>query len=297
MNLTRPNHSANGLRRRGLSGPFAALVALALLAANPGLVFAWSNLTFSSTEEDRMITLTNQARASNGLAALIEDSTLRSVAEQRAKYIYDNSWAQHTQLDGRTAFTILKSRGYCYLAAAENLGTNNYSDSTATQVMFDWFMGSSPHRAAILGGYKRIGVGAYKGNDSSSSFYHVYVMIFTKPCSSTTTKPKATPRPIVKKPAATPRPTPKPTPAPTPTPDPLDPAEQYGALVWKSWLVANGAELVTPPWALPTAVPTPEPTFDPGALGESGLSVVDEVPSLNLLDTIVGGVVSAYFGP
>ncbi|HKB27700.1 MAG TPA: CAP domain-containing protein [Candidatus Limnocylindrales bacterium] len=249
MYPNRLTRSAQGPRRRSLSGPLAAVVAIVLLAANPGLVFAWNSLSFSSTEEARMITMTNQARASNGLAALLEDATLRSVAEQRAKYIYDNNWAQHTQLDGKTAFTILKGMGYCYLAAAENLGTNNYSDSTATQTMFDWFMSSSAHRANILGPYTHIGIGAYKGSDPSSSMYHVYVMIFSKPCSSATPRPKATPRPVK---AATP--------------------------------------VVTPE-------PTPGPTSDPGAIGaDSGLAVVDEVPSLNLLDTIVGGVVSAYFG-
>ena len=296
MYPNRSNRTASGPRRRGWLASVATVVAFVVLAANPGLVFAWNSLSFSSTEEDHMITLTNQARASNGLASVVEDATLRSVAEQRAKYIYDNNYAQHTQLDGKTAFTILKSRGYCYLAAAENLGTNNYSDSTATQVMFDWFMGSSAHRGNILNGtFTRIGIGAYKGNDSSSQFYHVYVMIFTKPCKTATPRPKVTPRPTVRK-AATPVPvvTPAPTPTPSPTPDPLDPAEQHGALAWRFWPMANGEDLGTAPGLLPSPAPTPEPPPPDGS--DAGLAVVDEVPNLNLLDAIVGGVVASYFG-
>src|SRR5258706_8977535 len=262
MSPNRSTGNARAPRRRSWLASLATVVACVVLAANPGLVFAWNSLAFSSTEEDHMITLTNQARASNGVASLVEDATLRSVAEQRAKYIYDNNYAQHTQLDGKTAFTILKSRGYCYLSAAENLGQNNYSDSTTTQVMFDWFMGSSAHRTNILNGtYSRIGVGAYKGNDASSQFYHVYVMIFAKPCKTATPRPKVTPRPTVRKPAATPRPvvTPAPTPTPTPTPDPLHPAEQHGALAWRFWPMVNGSDLGTAPGLLPSAAPTPQP--------------------------------------
>jgi uncharacterized protein YkwD len=299
MYPNRPTRSAQGPRRRGFLAPLASVVALVLLAANPGVVFAWNSLSFSSTEEDHMITLTNQARASNGRAALIPDATLRSVAEQRAKYIYDNSWAQHTQLDGKTAFTILKSKGYCYMAAAENLGTNNYSDSTATDVMFNWFMGSSAHRTNILGPYDHIGIGAYKGSNSASSFYHVYVMIFADKCGST---PKPTPRPTPRPVKATPKPpaptaVPVATPKPTPTPDPRDPRELLGALAWRSWLVSTGTDLLGSPE--PGATVAPEPTPGAGSTGsiDTSLAVVDEVPNLNLLDAIVGGVVSAYFGP
>jgi hypothetical protein len=295
-------------------------MALALLAVNTGLVSDWDGLTFSSTEEDHMITLTNQARASNGLGSLIEDSTLRSVAEKRAKYIYDNQYPYHTQKDGKTAFTMLQALGYCYKVAGENLGYNNYSDSQTTQWQFNWFMNSSTHRANILGSsYDHIGVGAYKGSNSASVYYHVFVMIFADKCStSPTPTPKATPKPT---PKPTPRPTPKPTPRPTtaphltptptpiptpaitpeptPTPDTLDAAEQHGALSWKFWPVNTGSDLGAPPDLSPTAAPTPEATSDsgPSANADAGLAVVDEVPNLNLVDAIVGGVVSSYFGP
>ena len=109
-----------------------------------------------------MITLTNQARASNGLGSLIENATLRSIAERRAKYIYDNQYPYHTQKDGQTAFTMLQGAGYCYTVAGENLGYNNYSDTQTTQWQFTWFMNSSAHRANILGvAWDHIGVQLY----------------------------------------------------------------------------------------------------------------------------------------
>ena len=311
MDLNRSTRSPRSVPRRGFLAPFSTVIAVVLLAANPGLVLAWDSLTFSATEEDHLITLTNQARASNGLAPLIADATLTLVARQRAKYIYDNEWPEHTQKDGRTAFTMLQALGYCSKSAGENLGYNNYSDSQTTQWQFDWFMSSSGHRAIILGTtYDHIGVGAYKGSNSGSIYYHVFVMVIADKCSSSPT-PKPTPRP-------TPRPTPKPTsmpdatpvpsespgpeitPEPSPTPDSLDPAEQHGALAWKFWPANTGVDLGTPPGPAPSPLPSPDATPDDGSSGsgpDTGLAVVDEAPPLNLLDAIVGVIASAYFGP
>jgi hypothetical protein len=345
MHALRSKPRLTGPRRRGYFVPLAALVAVFMLGANPGLVFAWDSLTFSSTEEDHMITLTNQARASYGLNSLIEDATLRSVAEKRAKYIYDNQYPYHTQKDGQTAFTMLQALGYCYKAAGENLGYNNYSDSQTTQWQFNWFMNSSAHRANILGtGWDHIGVGAYKGNNSGSVYYHVFVMIFADKCGTTATAtPKPTPTPTPK-PTATPRPTPTPTPRPstkaTPKPtsaqtatpdatpalspdgspglspdlsfdaslttDPRDPEQIGGSAIWTPWEI-EARPWVSPnpdgpfPFVTPDPTPTPEATLDESGGGstlvDTGLAVVDPVPDQNLLDAIVGGVVSSYFGP
>jgi len=60
------------------------VLALLMAISNAEVVFAWSNLTFSSGDESLMVTLTNQARASSGLKALLTDSTLTSIARTRA---------------------------------------------------------------------------------------------------------------------------------------------------------------------------------------------------------------------
>jgi uncharacterized protein YkwD len=374
MDLHRPTRRSTSVtrsQRRTILAPLAVLVGLLLVGATPGLVYGWTGLTFSSTEEDHMITLTNQARAANGLPALIENATLRSVAEQRAKYIYDNQYPYHTQKDGRTAFTILQGLGYCYKSAGENLGYNNYPDDQTTQWQFNWFMGSSTHKANILGtGYDHIGVGAYKGSNSGSVYYHVFVMIFAdncgtsatptpKPTPTPTPRPTSTPRPTptpTPRPTSTPRPTPAPTPRPTatahptptptdrPTPTPTDPNDtpaptdtaaptdspspapdasqapltglvstdvpcsyetgpaMRGPTNPDAACLSPDSNATYPPFATdeptaePPAAPTPAPTGG-GVLGDAGLAVVDPVPDQNLLDAIVGGVVSTYFGP
>jgi len=313
-------------RRRALLGPLAIVGAILLVATTPGLVYGWDSLTFSSTAESEMTTLTNQARASAGLKSLLTDATLTQVARQRAKYIYDNQYPYHTQKDGRTAFTILQGLGYCYNVAGENLGYNNYSDSATTSWQFNWFMNSSSHRANILGStYDHIGVGAYKGSSASSTFYHVFVMVFADKCGSTATPtphptatptphptatPRATPRPtprptaapaVTPEPTATPTPSPTPTatPVPTPIPDSPDPAEVHGALAYRFWPYADVTYVATP-----AETPSPTPTIpaagDSGtgepAATDFGLEVVEPVPGETLLDAIVGDIVAAYFG-
>jgi uncharacterized protein YkwD len=324
MPLQPTSRTRSRLRRRGFLAPLAIATAFALTAATPGLVFAWSNLTFSSSDELYMIQLSNQARASRGYQAMIQDSTLTSIARVRAKYIYDNKYPQHYQKDGQTAFTMMADRGYCIVVAGENLGYNNYPDDQTTLWQFNWFKSSSGHWANIIKpAYNRIGVGAYKGNDPSSLFYHVFVMVFAQKCStSPTATPKATPKPTPKPTAtpratprptprptpkatpkatpvavATPKPTPKPTPTPSPTPDPLDPAEAHGSMSWRYWPHAGFVDLAPLPEPSPdgSVEPTPDAT-DPDTSGTAGLEVVDPVPDQSLLDAIVGGVVSSYFG-
>jgi uncharacterized protein YkwD len=58
-----------------------ALVATSAgLLALPGRALGWSANTFSSTSEQQLFTLTNQARASAGLRTLRWDSTLAGLA-------------------------------------------------------------------------------------------------------------------------------------------------------------------------------------------------------------------------
>jgi len=169
MRLPRAHPILSGSRRRSLFAPFAVVLALLMAISNAGVVLAWSNLTFSSTEASLMIQLTNQARASSGLKALLPDSTLTSIARTRAKYIYDHTWGYHCSYPNKTCATrmfatLLYSSGYCFKVAGENLGYNNYPDDQTTQWQFNWFMGSPGHKANILGTtYDHIGVGAYKG--------------------------------------------------------------------------------------------------------------------------------------
>jgi uncharacterized protein YkwD len=234
------NHRST--RRRLLRGPGSVLVAalvtaLALVAGTPGTTFAWTNYTFSGTEEGHLLTDINQLRAANGLAALTVDSTLATEARKRAKDMYDKDYFSHNiPPDGHTVFDELKAMGYCYKAAGENIGYNNYPDDQTTSVLYNGWSGSSAHRANMLGSYTVVGIGVFKGDgrnagkapfsaDSTTYPVHVFVAVFAYKCGTATPPPTATPRPTPTAtprptPTATPKPTPKPTPNPTPTPRP-----------------------------------------------------------------------------
>jgi hypothetical protein len=130
-------------------------------------------------------------------------------------------------------FDEMSARGYCYKVAGENIGWNTYPDDVATAQIQSMFMGSSGHRANILGrDWDHIGIGAYKGPDGKK----MWTVLFADRCGSGPVaskpkpKPNTAPKPAATKPKATPRPKPKPTatPSPAPTATPVDQLARVG---------------------------------------------------------------------
>jgi uncharacterized protein YkwD len=276
-----------------------ALLALAVTIGTPGLVFAWSGDSFSSTDEALLVQLTNQARAAAGLKSLKVDSALVSMARWRSKDMATRDYFSHSiPPDGKMVFDYLKASGYCYAAAGENIGTNNFPDDIATQTIQQGFMGSPTHRANILGDWDVIGIGAYKRADGQ----HYWTVLFAKSphsCTATAT-PKPTPQP-------TPTPTPKPTPKPTPRPTPRPTAQPTVA----GLAATTSPDVTLSPTASPepTDGPTINPATEPPAVGTAspeatatpdgaslGLQILDRPIASDLVDTIVGDVAGSYFG-
>ena len=266
-----PQAPSRATRRQPRRAPLAAaVVAAAVLSiSQAGIVLAWTNYTFSSTSESKLVTLINQARASAGLPAVQVSSALTDVARWRSKDMWDRDYFSHAipNPPGGNAFDEINRRGICYTAAGENIAINNYPDDQTTTVAFNGWMKSDGHRAIILSSaYNRIGVGAFKGTGSDYP-NHLYTAIFTHACSSATPKPTPrptatpTPRPTptpapTKKPGSTPTPTPRPTATPRPTPKPT-PKPTAGP----------------DPTAEVTPEPTPEVTPDPVAPGTADVLV------------------------
>jgi uncharacterized protein YkwD len=203
-------------RRASRRAPFGLAVVLGALVAigAPGAALAWTNYAFSTSSENEMITLINQARASAGLPALVEIQSLTDIARWRSKDMYDRSYFSHTIPDapGGMVFDEIHRQDICYTLAGENIGYNNYPDDVATQTMFNGWMQSPEHRALILGsGFNRIGLGAFKGTNASYP-RHYWTAVFTHTCRSAT--PKPTPEPTRASKVST-----KAEPARTPDPD------------------------------------------------------------------------------
>jgi uncharacterized protein YkwD len=274
-----------------------ALTAIGLLVA-PTPAFAWSSNAFSSADESKLISLTNQARASAGLSALKVDSALTSIARWRSKDMSDRNYFAHEipNPPGGKVFNEMDRRGYCYHVAGENIGWNNASDSTATTKIQAAFMDSPGHKANILGSkWDHIGIGAYK--DSGGN--HFWTILFADKCGSS---PALTPKPTSKPaPKATPRPTPRATPRPTvaPTVKPAaSPTDLLTPPPLESLLPGDGAIDASPAAGTPGDGAAGSGT-DPGdgsAPDAPSLRIVDPAQPQGLFETIVGGVAGFFFG-
>lgn len=319
-----------------LTAPRRAALVLALafgitsvgLLAGPTPVLAWDAGAYGADSEVELLTLHNQARAAAGLPALKMDAELRELARWRSKDMAERDYFSHTILGtNKKVFDYMTAQGYCFKLAGENIGWNNYPDDQATAAIHQSFMGSSGHRANIVGtAWDVAGVGAFKLANGRK----YWTVIFADKCSSApaptptpkptpkptaaptaapgsaaTPKPaatpkatprptpKATPRPTAKPAAATPRPTPAPTPVPTPVPTPTpEPIE----------VPSINPALLEPddrPAASAAPTPSPDPTAAPsapGAAAGTGWRVVEPPTGGGLVDSIVQQVTARYFG-
>ena len=185
----------------GVSRGIVPLLALALLLASlsslaaPGAVrAAWASGSFSTADEDLMVQLVNQARADAGLGPVAVSTAVRDTARWRSKDMIDRDFFSHAiPPEGYKVDYYMKQRGIAFSWWGETISKNTYSDSTSTQSAFNWFMGSSSHRAIILEPRPtHIGVGAYKGTYQSYANTHMYTMVFIQAPTSDTTPPTVT---------------------------------------------------------------------------------------------------------
>jgi uncharacterized protein YkwD len=263
----------------------ASALAFMLALLLPVTAFAWGANAFSSSSEQQLFQLTNQARAAAGRKALHWDSQLASFARARAKDMIVRDYFSHQiPPDGHTVFDLMSNAGYCYNLAGENIGWNNYPDDQATDEVQTMFMNSPDHRANILGpAWDSIGIGAYKGPDGKK----MWAVVFADKCGSVGPKPTLKPKPTVKPGPvrAKPRPTPRPT---------LKPAAS----------VAPSPSVLLEPTAGPTfeATPSADPGTTPAPTGEvavapgSSLRVSDSAGGPGLLESIAAGIAGLFFG-
>jgi uncharacterized protein YkwD len=275
---------------------FAALaVATVLALLLPVTAFAWASNAFSSTSEQQLFQLTNQARAAAGLPALNWDDRLAALARARAQDMIVRDYFSHQiPPDGHTVFDVMSSVGYCFDVAGENIGWNNYPDDQATSEIQAMFMNSPDHRANILGpAWDVVGIGAYKGPDGKM----MWSLVFADKCAAAApapTPPPSKPKPPVKPtspptpdptppptphPTRTPSPTPSPTPTPTPTPNP------------------TSSPIGTPtPTSTASLEPSPAPSGEVAVAPGRSLRVADPAAPQGLLDSIAAGIAGVFFG-
>lgn len=142
----------------------------------------------------------NAARKSNGLAALQTNSMLQTSASNKAKHMCTESYWAHTAPDGTTGWDFMRSAGYSYITASENLAKGFSTDSG---VVSGW-MASAGHKANILStAHAEVGVGSYYCKEGTPAQYivvaHFGARTIVTPKKSTQTKQPVSKPPVSKK--------------------------------------------------------------------------------------------------
>ncbi|WP_420492015.1 CAP domain-containing protein [Neobacillus drentensis] len=109
-----------------------------------------------SAYEQKVVDLTNQERAKNGLPALKVDVTLSKMAHEKSRDMSANGYFSHTSPTYSSPFDMMKKYGITYRYAGENIAMGQ---RTPEEVVKAW-MNSEGHRKNILSpNYNYIGVG------------------------------------------------------------------------------------------------------------------------------------------
>jgi len=123
--------------------------------AFPSVLGISSDITVSD-----LLNLTNQKRAENGLPPLSIDQRLSNAASGKAQNMFaENYWA-HISPGGTTPWSFIRSAGYSYVYAGENLAKG----FTNSQDVINAWMASPSHRKNVLSNsYNNVGFSVQTG--------------------------------------------------------------------------------------------------------------------------------------
>jgi len=158
-------HHTNNCRARILHPSvlslFVALFLLGQFALNFYLLISPSVLGFASNiSPERVIEITNQKRAENGLAPLTLNSSLSEAAQRKAGDMFAFNYWAHVSPSGRVPWSFFREVGYHYIYAGENLAKDFMNSDSVVEA----WMNSPSHRDNILNGnYKEIGLSVVNG--------------------------------------------------------------------------------------------------------------------------------------
>lgn len=120
------------------------------------------------SNEKRMLDLHNRRRAGTGLPGFCVHPALQRAAEAHTRDMIDRDYFSHnTKGSGKTSAARIRSAGYGYRTAGENIAWGSGSLGSPASIFKSW-MNSPGHRANILNkNFKEIGIGAAKGTYKS----------------------------------------------------------------------------------------------------------------------------------
>lgn len=130
--------------------------------------------TFSDISNQQLLILTNQQRQNNNLASLTDNSELDQAAANKAADMFSKDYWAHNAPDGTTPWVFIKSSGYNYIYAGENLARGFNS---APDVINAW-MNSPEHRQNVLSpNYQNVGFAVATGKLSGEDTVLVVEML------------------------------------------------------------------------------------------------------------------------
>lgn len=209
---------------------FAILILLTLLHIFPAILAY-------SVSEGEILNITNQKRQENNKSPLSLNSKLSNAAKSKASDMIAKQYFAHIPPGESSAWTFVQKEGYSYMAIAENIA-QGYDSSGA---VVDAWMGSSGHRANMLGDYKEAGFGIAEGSLNGRNTVVVVGIYAASRDLPSQPMPINTPTPTQMMPTPTPS-TGSVSPKPTPT------------------MVAIATPTPTSSVKVPTSTPTPTPT-------------------------------------
>ncbi|MHB8964321.1 MAG: CAP domain-containing protein, partial [Saccharofermentanales bacterium] len=101
--------------------------------------------------------LVNAIRVRRGLKTMAWDDKMASIARAHSKDMYVRNFFSHTNPDGLNSSARFRAAGISYSMCSENIAKNHPSAINAHES----YMNSAGHRANILRGTLRLGVGVY----------------------------------------------------------------------------------------------------------------------------------------
>jgi len=149
--VDRPGRWVGRFRRTGWGARAGAAAVLAVVLWARAAAAAYA----PSADELALLALANEARAAAGLRPLVWHNGLGQAARSHSTDMATRDCFQHNSCNGQSWTTRISKYYPSWSALGEIIGLGG-SDPRALHE--DW-MGSTPHRAKILGGYSEFGAG------------------------------------------------------------------------------------------------------------------------------------------
>ncbi|PJA34372.1 MAG: hypothetical protein CO184_00185 [Candidatus Zambryskibacteria bacterium CG_4_9_14_3_um_filter_40_16] len=148
--------------------------------STPGSLVSKIESSRSYLTNPGVFAFTNKERANIGLSALLNDSGLNKVAEERLSDMFARQYFEHVSPIGESASTVADDFMYEYISIGENIALGNFEDD---RTLVGAWMNSPGHRANILNPkFTNLGVAVGRGGYEGKSTW-IGVQIFSKPLS------------------------------------------------------------------------------------------------------------------